>query len=221
MPMVRKITPINDAEPSSPHLMPWFATALVSSPGWISHALTICAVLWVCWETRYPGRRLTESLLWAIFLCVGLLLFWITRQLVAVMILGWYRHSLRSLLPGWHHWCVIPMLLCILWGVVASDLSAAVALRISRPAMDEVAQAVLADGHEHRWEKERRWVWVGVLCISSARFEEGVVELTYAGKDLPWGRSGMYFSPTGVPSNNSYYQEHVMDGWYWWNHRGW
>lgn len=192
------------------------ATALTKPIGRITHTLTVVAVLWLCWDARFPGRGLSPLglgvLLWA-----WVLLVWSSRPLIGVVLRLSYRQRLRPLIAGWRHWCIVPLLLGINWIAIAYALPATVALRISRPAMDRVAQAVLANGQERPTE------WVGILRISQTRLVDGVVELQYAGNEFLWGKRGLYFSPTGAPLNNSYYysQQFLEDGWYSWHYGGW
>jgi hypothetical protein len=199
--------------------MGWIAANLANPPGWPTHALAAAALLWVCWDARFPGGGSPwgslGGLVWA---CV--LLVWLTRLAAGLVLRLWWLWSgqpTRPLLDGWRHWCVVPLLLGVNCAAIACALPSRVAFRISRPALDRLAQAVAAD------RKERPKQWAGVIPISRAQLVKGAVQLDYDRKELPWGQRGLYFSLDGAAVDNSYYrfQEKLEGRWYTWHYNGW
>jgi hypothetical protein len=64
------------------------------------------------------------------------------------------------------------------------------------------------------------------MAGSSAYADRSAVALlgcAVAGRTGPWGKRGLYFSPSGAPANDSYYysQEKLEDGWFVWHYGGW
>ncbi len=97
------------------------------------------------------------------------------------------------------------------------DLPFRLSFRISRPALDQLARRVLIDGIE------RHKQWAGVIPIGRARLLEKRIELEFDTDEFPWGRRGLYFSPTGLPVEAREYQDQqgIEDGWYKWHYSGW
>ena len=175
------------------------------------------ALLWVCWDTRFPGGGLAGSSLGALVVWAWVLLVWLTRPVTGLVIRLWSRQPLGPLLAGWRHWCIAPLLLGVSYAAIEYALPSRVAFWISRPAMDRLAQSIMVDGNE------RSQQWVGVIPISRAGRIKGGVQLDYGRKELPWGQRGLYFSVDGTAIKNSYYysQQPLEGGWHMWHYGGW
>lgn len=192
------------------------AAVLAKPPGWSTHALAVTALFWVCWDARFPGRGLANGSL-GVLLWAWVLLVWLTRLVAGLVLRLWRGQARRPLLAGWQHWCVVPLLLGVNYAAIRHALPSRVGFRISRPALDRLAEAVVAD------RKERPKRWAGVLPIARAQLIKGAVQLDYDRKELPWGQRGLYFSLDGAAVDNSYYrsQEKLEGGWYTWHYSGW
>jgi hypothetical protein len=137
--------------------------------------------------------------------------------MTALILRWWSRQPLRPLLTEWRRWCVVPLLLLLNWVAIAEALRSRLAFRISRPALDRMAQAILVDG------KERPKQWLGIIPIFRATRIKGGVQFDYDRKEFPWGQRGLYFSADGTAIENSYYrfQERLEGSWYIWHYSGW
>jgi hypothetical protein len=190
---------------------------LITPIGWPTHVLTVVASLWLQWDARLPGVRVLSSESVGILIWLWILVVWLIRPLLAAIFWWAIGTPIRPLISEWYQWCVAPLLLVISCFVISTGLPAQVAFKISKSAMEELALKVTKDGKEGPSE------WAGVIPFGWAKRIEGGVQLTYAKRRFPWGRTGVYYSWNGAPlSNSHFYSQRHLDGkWYIWHYGGW
>lgn len=184
--------------------------------GWPTHVLTCLACASLCWGARLPGGQL-------LYIAVGLLLMGCLVLVWLVRLVLWLvprklpplspRFSWKACVP----WCAIAAFLSVTGLAIAFNVPFQLSFRISRPALDRLAQSVLSDGIE------RKKHWAGVIPVSRARLMDGRIEMEFDKHEFPWGRRGLYFNPTGLPVKTSEYpdQQWIEGGWYQWHNGSW
>lgn len=184
--------------------------------GWPTNTAVGVAFALLCWGTRLPGGDL-PYIATGLLISVIVAIAWLVRLLLRLMLLGRHLPSKEQTSRTWTSWCVAPALFGIATLAIAYDLPFWTAFQISRPALDRLAQSVLADG------QPRHDQWAGLFPIARTRLEPGRVEMVFDKEEFLWGSRGFYLSPDGSRIDDTHYDDQrlVEDGWYIWHYGGW
>lgn len=182
------------------------------APGWIFHLTTavLAMAMLVAWTP--PGGYFSLVML----SLIGWVLFggiWCLRLVITLGLMLYHHDRPPSPLNWAMRWMVAPLIVCLTLGLIVKRVPLRAGFRLSRPAMQQLAQQVMAVPPGGVMPADR---FVGIYHASSA-------------EQLPWGmrfevkgagfmdRCGFAYSPAGppLPTSDDHYTR-LYGGWYIW-----
>ena len=186
---------------------------------WPVSVMSYAAIAVAVWYARLPGEQFVNSS--SIWILAGLGVFWLGWPVVRYLAARKYGWPTSLLMRGQRLRLTVGLSILLAAVAIVYQLPMKAALYVSRPAMDRLAQELLASGEFYA---DDRWCGVykatRIRTIATAGRQHGGVRITVEETNRAY-RSGFIYLPYADPRRNSRrsYQP-VGGGWWTWREEG-
>lgn len=171
------------------------------------------------WYARLPGDQLANSS--SLWILIGLGVLWLAWPIVRVAAARRYGWPTSLLMRGQRLRIAVGLSLLLTAVAIVYQLPMKAALYVSRPALNQLAQELLASGEPYA---DDRWCGVykatRVKTIPHGGRQNGGVRITVEESNRAY-RSGFIYLPQADPKRNSRRSyQYLGDGWWTWREEG-
>jgi hypothetical protein len=184
---------------------------------WPVSLATWAALGFALWTARLPGEQIANSS--SIYILITLGVFWLSWPLIRWRFARKYGWPTSLLMQGQRQRILVGLCLLIGAALILKQLPLRAAMAVSQPAMDRMAQDLIASGQPYADDQ-----WVGVYPAKRIKVLPGNTGVRFTvEQDNRAYRSGFVYFPHIDPKKSSWRNKdyrHVSGSWWAWREEG-